>query len=399
MNYMARAVKEWGGRPLDMLPYAMSGTRIAAMGYADEGAVVFQTLRDTQLGFDCAFAKSETGELHCAPSLRTHLLFSDAQCTDPAAPGENQDGSGAAPLLQTGDYVTPVRFLSKSEQQGAELPQHGPVYRVAEKLSETHYVGAAEDAPLFELNGDHCVTTMPRVAKSVPSIYRLKPVPDSELVSANIKEIPLEGGLTLERLVGSDGSEISSGLKLNAVRCLLQPDGKCVPLPIAEVLGFADSECTDVGYYLDVPPASNVKVHGLSYGSESSVYELRPTEALYYEKEEYKPIFENGQMDVMRIVLGCFPKEPLPTSVPFYRRDKDVSAQMLTIGKIQLGVSRLRPEWFSAKVAGSNVSVLVRSYLNNAGTILTNDGKECSIAGAVCYFPDGTSLRLSEVKL
>ena len=32
-----------------MVPYATSGTRLTAVGYADEGAVFFATMRDTQL--------------------------------------------------------------------------------------------------------------------------------------------------------------------------------------------------------------------------------------------------------------------------------------------------------------------------------------------------------------
>jgi hypothetical protein len=273
------------------------------------------------------------------------------------------------------------------------------VYRVAEKVSEGHNIGSAEEPLLYALNGKDCVTTTPRLAKSVPSIYRLKPVADTELVAASVKDIPLENGVVLERIVASDGAEISDALKINEGRCLLQPDGKCVPLPIAESYGFADSECTDIGYYLDVAPAPNTTVYGLSYGGESSVYQLKPTDALFYEKDEYKPIIENGHMDVMRIVLGCFPKEFTQTIVPFFRRDKDVSAQMLTLKKVQLGAARLRPEWFSAQVAGSNVTVLVRRYLNNSMTTLTSDGKECSISGTVCTFADATSLPLVEVKL
>ncbi len=49
------AVDLWGGQALGMVPYATSGTRLAAIGYADGDAVFFKTMRDTQLGFDCTF--------------------------------------------------------------------------------------------------------------------------------------------------------------------------------------------------------------------------------------------------------------------------------------------------------------------------------------------------------
>ena len=46
---VAMPVETWGGKPLSMVPYATSGTRLTAVGYADEGAVFFATMRDTQL--------------------------------------------------------------------------------------------------------------------------------------------------------------------------------------------------------------------------------------------------------------------------------------------------------------------------------------------------------------
>src|SRR6478752_8532187 len=77
-------VATWGGIPLDMIPYASSGTRLEAIGYADEGAVFFDTMHDEHLSADCVYEQTEAGDWVCAPTLQRSLIYLDADCTQPA---------------------------------------------------------------------------------------------------------------------------------------------------------------------------------------------------------------------------------------------------------------------------------------------------------------------------
>jgi hypothetical protein len=245
----------------------------------------------------------------------------------------------------------------------------------------------------------------PTVAKSVPSIYRLTKVPDSELAAASIKLLPLENGLTLERIVGVDGVEISSGLKQGTSRCLLQNDGQCVPTPLAQTSYFADNECSEVGYYLSPAPAVGTVVYGLTTGVDGAqkVYELKAADGMFYEKEEYKMVLENGRPVLVRTLLGCAALEANQASLAgFFRRNTDVSSKVTTLGRTQLGSSRLRPEWFSSVVSGSKVTVLVRQVSER--TIATSDGKVCELAlsgqaATTCLAAENTLISLSEVQL
>jgi hypothetical protein len=388
--------------PFGMLPYALSGTRLAAMGSADEGAAVFRTLRDTGLGFDCIFAKAETGDLHCVPKNYAALIFLDANCSEPAAP--EPEGSFNA---YTGKYVVIGGPAGTSYAERQELPKHGPVYRVAEKVRERGAYGTTpETSGLFTLSGGVCVGTAPRVGKEVPNIYRLLPVADSELVAATVLELPLEGGLTLERLVSSDGAEISSGLKQAGKRCLLQTDGNCAPTPIATKNRYSDGACTEPGYALEFVPAPGIQVYGLEYREDETfkVYELLETDTLFSQKLEFKIVMEGDRTTILESVVGCEAGGLSVGQEAMFHRSKDITEQVPKLNKTQFGTSRLRPEWLTAVVVGSDVSIAVRhvseSTFGAAKDIKTSDGKSCEVSSPTgCYFDDGTRLPLVEIKL
>jgi hypothetical protein len=385
----------WGGKPLGMVPYATSGTELWALGYADDGAVFFKTMRDTRLGADCTFEQTEAGEWLCSPTKKQSLIYLDAECTEPAS-------EQAAFTTPTGE-VFGLNTTSASPSGGSDtvlVPTHAPVYRVAEEVfkSNGETTFAEETLSIYEGSATQC--RGPRIANrhvvvKPPSIFRVAPVADAELVKATIRDIPLKGGFTLERLVTEDGAQLSGHLRVGGKACELQRDGRCVPTPVAEPFLFADADCSEYAFRL----ANGANTGATLYGVEPipidtpQVYELTPTTAVYSTQAS------SGGCESVDVSNGAF---------VYYRRGRNVTEELSKLDTVQFGTAGLSPLWFFGVLFDRDARVQIQIHSPEGNwvrpNIRTSNGSVCAVYHPgyedKCLFMDGvTSLPVVEVKL
>ncbi len=403
-------VDTWGGAPLGMVPYATSGSRLAAIGYTDGGAVFFDTMRDLTLGTDCAFQRDSAGDWLCSPKKTQSLIYLDAACTEPAV----EEPAFTSPTGQVfGSYDDSTASSGGSDTVLA--PEHVPVYRVADELfaSDGTTTFAEDTLSLYTLSGTHCegpLVADRKVVVSPPSIFRATPVSDSELVKANVREVPLNSGLTLERLVTDDGAQLSGNLASAGRECELQDDGICVPAPVAELNLYADPACTEYAFRLSTAPAAGEVIYGVDAITDGTtrVYELTPTTTLYEQLTSVNIVMMNGQPTPVVTVTGCQSIDVSSASTPCYRRTRDVTAEMPKLDSVQLGSAQLFPAWFYGVVSanGSRVQVQIDSPDKDwvRPNILVTGGSVCSVYDDryqdECLMKDGLSnVPVTEVNL
>lgn len=419
-------VETWGGRPLDMVPYAISGTRLTAVGYADEGAAFFGTMRDTQLGqgsaavgtanalsgTDCAFEQLEGGDWVCSPTHQQSLIYLDSNCTEPAVeiPAAT-DATGT---------VFALASSSSSQIGGGDATllrsKHAPVYRVAERVFESDgsTTFAEESISIYTRDvGTNCAG--PRKANrhvvvSPPSIFRVTKVSDSELVRATMRRVPLKDGLSLLRLVSDDGAQLSGQLELDGRPCELQRDGRCVPAPVAERSLYADPECEEWAFQPASLPTPGATVYGVDPASDdtSRVYELTPVTTVYSQETRVDVVTTNGEPTPVVTVTGCKSLDVSGAAMTYYRRSSEVTAQLPQIGTLQLGTAALSPIWFFELLSDGKTKVQVQIHSPD-GTwvrpnVRTESGQVCAVYDDrykdQCLMKDGqSSLPVSEVKL
>lgn len=390
------AVETWGGKPLNMVPFATSGTRLEALGYTDDDAVFFAKLRDTELGFDCAFEQSEAGDFLCAPLQKQALVYLDADCTEPAV-------EKPAHSTPTGEYFGVLSSPSASSGGGADtvlLPTHSPVYRIAEEVFASNGVDTyAEDTLTLYTSSSagECVgprVANPHVVARPPSIFRVTPVSDSELIKAATRQVALEDGLTLERLVTQDGAQLSGHLAFAGRQCELQRDGRCVPAPVAPRALFADANCEEYTFELPTGLSTGTPVYGVepALDDTSTVYELSLTTTVY----------------ARRFGGGCEAIDVSNDRNAHYRRARDVTEQFPKLNIVELGAGRVLPSWFFSLLAGTNTKVLVQMHSPDGDWVKpnfrTSDGSVCAVYDASykdrCLLKDGlSSLAVTPVRL
>src|SRR5690349_15931973 len=77
--------------------YVKSGTRVVALGYSSNEARLFRTFHDQALGFDCNFVPDAAGQSQrCVPNQQVPLVFTDAECQEPAGWIERWGGEEVA---------------------------------------------------------------------------------------------------------------------------------------------------------------------------------------------------------------------------------------------------------------------------------------------------------------
>lgn len=378
-------VATWGGKALNMVPFAISGSRLEATGYAGDDAVVFGKLRDTQLGFDCAFELTEGGEWLCAPTEKRSLVYLDSGCTKAAV----EEPAFSTPVgkefgLEASNYT------SSGGADTVLLLTHDPVYRVAEEVFASNGVDtyAEETLSIFTGTPNQCVG--PRranrhVVTRPPSVFRVSTVADSELIKAAVREVALESGLALERLVTEDGAQLSGHLKFAGRECTLQRDGRCVPAPVAERFLFANSACTEFAFSLPSGTDTGDALYGVEPAADdtSAVYELSRTTSVYTERAD-------GSCEAIDVSAG---------GIPYYRRGREVSVQFPKLNVLQLGDGSIRPSWFFSTLAGTQTRVLVQMHSPDGDwvkpNVRTSNGSVCAVYDTrypnQCLMKDGLS--------
>jgi hypothetical protein len=380
-------VETWGGKPLDMVPFATSGTRLLAVGYADDGAAFFDTMRDLALGTDCAFEQNDAGDWVCSPKDKEPLVYLDAACTDPA--------------VEVPAFTTPTGEVfgfsdgSPSGGGGSDtvlVPKHAPVYRVGDELFASDGVSTfAEDVmSIYARQSTQCngpLLADRHVVVNPPSLFRAKPVDDSELVKATLRDIPLNDGLTLERLVTDDGAQLSGHVKLAGRQCELEADGRAVPEPVAERQEFADADCTEEAFHLTTAPDAGTTIYGVVPSSDgtNAVYELTPTTTIYAQRTRTDVMIVNGQQMAVVTVIGCDSVDVSTASSIYYRRAKDVTEQLPKLDTVQLGTAQVFPNWFVGVVAANGSRIQVQIHSPDQSWVRPNVGVS---NGSVCAVYD-----------
>lgn len=419
-------VETWGGKPLNMVPYATSGTRLTAMGYADEGATFFGTMRDTELGpaapqgdadsalsgTDCAFEQLEDGDWVCSPTNKQSLIYLDEHCSEPAV-------EVPAATDATGTVFALSNSSSGPSGGGDEtvlLPTHAPVYRVAERVFESDgSTTFAEESISIYTHGAGTTCTGPRradrhVVVNPPSVFRVTPVPDTELVRATLRRVALRDGLGLRRLVSDDGAQLSAQLEFGGRPCELQRDGRCVPAPVAQRGLYADPECKEFAFQLTSPPSPGTTVYGVDPASDdaSTVYELSPTTSVYTQETRVDVVTMNGVQTPVVVVTGCKSLDISSPAIAYYRRASEVTAQLPRIDTVQLGTAELSPIWFFDFLSDGKTKIQVQIHSPDGNwvrpNIRTKSGSVCAVYDDrykdQCLLKDGqSSLPVSEVKL
>jgi hypothetical protein len=391
-----------------MVPYAKSGTRLAAIGYSDDGAVFFSNMRDTQLGFDCEFEKAEAGDWLCSPKTRVNVLFLDAGCKQPAMAGEPFSGDplGLGPVVGTTTSVSSAASSGGSDTVLVSL--HGPVYRVAEKVYEAEAFGSSYEVYEWNSYSKQCVVAQPSAGKGVPSIYRLTPIADTELVKATTRDVVLQGGLTVERLVTDDGAELSGNLKLNGKPCQLLANGRCALLPLATSSGYSESSCKERAYALASKVAADVPVYALDQTTDGMlrVYDTTALGAAYFEQTRVDPPTPDSPMAVF-VVTGCS-ATAADVSGLYYRRAQDITESLPKLESVRVGSALLYPTWYVGVVAANEARIQLQIHSTDASwvrpNIETSTGTVCTVYAAQvvtrCTNKDGlTSEMITQVKL
>jgi hypothetical protein len=402
---VVQPVENWGGKPLSMVPYATSGTRLLALGYADAGAVFFNTMRDALLATDCSFEQTDAGDWLCSPNKKQRLIYLDAACTEPAV----EQPADSTPMGEIFGFLEDRSTESTSGSDTVLVAKHRPAYRVADQVfmsdGRTTYAEEAISIYTSSVPG-HCEG--PRLANRhvvirPPSVFRATPVADSELVKATVRQVPLKDGLTLERLVTDDGAQLSGHLLLAGTECELQRDGRCVPAPVAERIGFADPDCKERAFQ----PVKGANADLTRYGVEptpedtSKVYELSRTNTLYSRITRVDMVMVDGQSVAMEVVIGCEIRDVSSATTVYYRRTREITEQLPRLSTVQLGTADLSPIWFFGALSASDTRIQVQIH-SPAGdwvkpNIRTSNGSVCALYSAnvnyknLCVLRDGVT--------
>lgn len=374
------------------LDYVRSGTRVVALGYSSNEARVFRTFHDQQLGFDCNFVPDAEGRSQrCVPNLQVRLVYTDADCKEPAAWIERWGGVEVAAV---GDAVT-ARSPLRSESCPGDLPEHAPVYRVAEKLAE-EAIAISELATYEPRDGKCQPAQIP--AKVVPATYRLVPLPEGELARGERVSVKVSDGLRLTRLIADDGAELNVGVTgADKKPCALQRDGECVPEPIAQLQLVNDgghayaalnSDCSAPAFTLPYPSACGSGKFGVEDDGVSPP-KVRALEALtgYFSWDLVLPVTEP-------ISFAC-QSRPLSAGDRVWAPGRDVTGTLPTATKLRRGTGPLHVDWFAVgqrELWPAYVGYNWASPGVPTGEFMNDAGKVCSIRTA-----DDGSFRCAEL--
>ncbi|HET9960510.1 MAG TPA: hypothetical protein VFQ61_38835 [Polyangiaceae bacterium] len=301
-----------GGEITMRLPIAKSGQRLKMMGLVANGAEQFQFIQDQKLGVECLFVEDGTeGGLVCVPSTGYSVVYTDEACQEPAL----AFGQGTNPPRQMPKYVSDVS--AGSLPCAGTFEPYRASFEVKEKIS---FTPDPQQLVVNRIINGRCQPSL-FTAKTPPdSMYRLRRVPDEELVHAHREVTPFSKTLAVGRARAEDGAELTYGtLGLGDEPCALQLDGECVPEPVAHETTantFLDDECTE--------RASSIRYHGCGtprYAVRPApdgvhIFEVGPATKLYKKSAEFQsttPLCKWGSggssvdLSLQREVTGTLP--------------------------------------------------------------------------------------------
>jgi len=358
--------------PVSGLTFAQSGSRLVALGYSSNEARLFRTFHDTQLGFDCDFVADQASgdEQRCVPSLKVDVVYTDAECGDPAAwiqPYELDAVEGTA--------VSGGRYDLPPDCPGAAAPRR-EAFRIGEQLNEE--VIGGPPVPLYRKQDGRCVTAYPP-AKTTPPTFRLRPMAETELVRGERVSVDVGDGLRLMRLIAEDGAELNLSVTgADRKPCELQRDGECVTTPIARPAGGGagqygsalDADCNEPAFQLPYPASCGPAQFGIEDDGLQPFKIWSMDEAGARFKYDYVLPITNPP------TFACTPRSPDDTTW-MATRGRDLTGTLPTATKLRRGSGPLHVDWFTV---GTNELLPVRAQLVNEA------GQPCQVLPA----DDGT---------
>jgi hypothetical protein len=182
LHVLAAATNASGGEaaPGPIPPGAVSGSRLRAMFHdGGGGALVFRGWFDSELGVQCVFTRTRSGQMRCLPA--THTVLRDSTCAMPV---------WSMPASLTDCYATLPRYVT-----AMGMGIGGDVYELGEP-----YPGAVRTTGMGICLGD--------VPRGSGSYYGAGvEVAPERFVAAAIRFAPVDGGpLLLRTTEGDDGS-------------------------------------------------------------------------------------------------------------------------------------------------------------------------------------------------
>jgi hypothetical protein len=346
------------------MPYAKSGSRLRAMGYAADGAEQFLYLEDSRFEDRCVFVESADGKgLICVPYAQANLVvYADDQCTQPVI------GIDASQTGATSVSVIEQRWT----QCPGSFPPHRSTYRIGELIPPdvTRFDGAA---PTFVSDESGC---KPWGWKgSPPELHHVSLVADSELVSAQPQTVTLGSELALTRVIADDGSELTYSVATSAgTACALQEDGQCVPQPLAtESSNFVDDQCTRTAlyspyYYLDGCGEPN---YAVTKGADGvHVFDLTLVSSLF-------------RVTAYAMMLKPSECGHSPDNGKFYDRANDVTNTFKKYDRVRVGAGRLRAELIAWRNPNAPDEAPVPLGVGQGANLFrATDGRPCLVMAA-----------------
>jgi hypothetical protein len=368
--------------PTEALSFAKSGTRLKARGYAADDAELFRSLYDSKLRFDCEMVEAADGDgVVCVPKPVVAKIFLDASCREPATWQWPVGGLDNAAELD-GNAVSVGEAWAGCETD--PLP-HREAFVVGEQVySEDLNPGSWPD--VYALQNGECVKSGPP-AKEFPAVRRLTQLAEGELASARAETVPVGSDLQARRFVSRDGAELTVGVAgKDGVPCALQPDGLCVPGPVAtRETPIRDNTTSGVYAALDASCQRPAFFQVSSCGEAEFGVEQNAGETQTFRLEKPTAIFQRlpDSVPTEELRWVC---QPLAEGVPrgFFAPGALVPrTQFPAAHEVQRGEGALHIGWFAA---GATEESLLQLVQGPNAVFSDSHGQACDVVPA----SDGT---------
>ena len=241
------------------LTFWRSGSRLRAEVLRAGDATMFERFFDTHRNEACSFQATAPGEYHCLPSAM-NVAYAEPTCETPAV-------AIVRSCTKTTKYATTAATIT------AECDSHylvQKVFTVGPSIAEGD-------------TWDTVVTGTCALVERSPEDgsvrHALGPeVPLTEFVKATISRVSLSSDISVRRLVGEDGSELTLGALFDHTRdagcgvVFVGPPnasvGACIPERFAhadtESNRFANASCTEAAAYAVYPPGCTSTSDGVA---------------------------------------------------------------------------------------------------------------------------------------
>jgi hypothetical protein len=192
LHFLAAATNAFGGEavPGPIPPGAVSGSRLHAIFHdGGGGALIFRGWFDSELGVECVFTRTRSGQMRCLPA--THTVLRDSTCMMPV---------WDMPASLTDCYATPPRYAT-----ALDMSVGGDVYELGEP-----YTGSVRTTSMGICLGE--------VLRGSDSYYGAGvEIPSERFVAAAIRFAPVDGGRFLLRTTEGDDGSSEAHLEVGSV--------------------------------------------------------------------------------------------------------------------------------------------------------------------------------------